>query len=296
MDALVLAAGEGRRLRPLTLTQPKPALPFLHAPMIRFALRAVVAAGATRVFVNAFHRAKGLASLLPPLEAALGVPLELVREPVLRGTGGALGALAGRVKGDLLLVVNGDVLVADALGPLVAAHRAGAHVATMLVTRAARPELPRSVGVAGGRVRVLRQGAPGSHAPRVFTGAHAISREGLASLPALGDVVDEGYLPWLRAGASVGAVEAQEAWEDLGTLARFAEAQLAPAPAFADAPGVHPGARVVEGARLGRVVLGPGAIVAGDADLDEVVVLPGARVGGRWRRVVVPASGPPVPF
>ncbi len=298
MDALVLAAGRGTRLRPLTNATPKPALPVRHAPMIRFALRAVGEAGATRVFINVHHAASALVDLRPRLEAWVGCPVEFLREESLLGTAGTLAKLAPRVRSSALLVVNGDVLLPPLLSPLVRAHAAEDSVATMLVTTHARTELARSVCVDGRRVVGVRvRGRTSAQTRRVvFCGAHVLSPAALTGLPPRGDVVEEGYWRWLEAGRAVGIVETRAPWDDLGTIARYAEGQLWPADDFVDGPDVHPEADVPARTRVGPVVAGPGSVALPGARLDQVVLMPGARAQGALRRCVVPAAGAPIAF
>lgn len=266
--------------------------------MIRFALRAVAEAGATRVFVNVHHAAGALVDLRPRLEVWAGCPVEILREESLLGTAGTLATLAPRVRSSALLVVNGDVLLPPLLSPLVRAHASEDSLATMLVTTHARSDLPRAVCVDGRRVVGVRgRGRTTADTRRVvFCGAHVLSPAALTGLPARGDVVEEGYWAWLEAGRAVRIVETHAPWDDLGTVARYAEAQLWPAADFVDGPDIHPEADVPARARAGPVVAGPGSIALPGARLDQVVLMPGARAKGVLHRCVVPAVGAPIAF
>src|SRR5687767_4016794 len=89
MDALVLAAGLGTRLRPLTDRLPKPAVPVANRPLVSFALEHLGRAGVTRAVLNAHH----LADALPPVVAKAApswLAARVVREPELLGTGGGV--------------------------------------------------------------------------------------------------------------------------------------------------------------------------------------------------------------
>ena len=132
MDAVVLVGGEGTRLRPLTLEQPKPVLPLLGRPLLAYVLERLAEAGVTRVIF-------GCGYLPDPIQAcfgdrAHGLELEYVVEPRPMGTaGGIRHAARGRVS-ETFLALNGDILADAPLADLVAAHRATSAVATIALT------------------------------------------------------------------------------------------------------------------------------------------------------------------
>src|SRR5688500_1268923 len=128
MDGLLLAAGLGTRLRPLTDLLPKPAVPVANRPLLAYSLEHLGRAGATRVALNAHH----LAEAIPPLVewwAPAGVTATVVREPVLLGTGGGVRNLWQQLRGgagdEPLFVMNGGgVFAPDLAGaPAVARER-----------------------------------------------------------------------------------------------------------------------------------------------------------------------------
>ncbi len=152
---MVLCAGLGTRLRPLTARVPKPAVPVCAAPLVRFSLALLAGAGVRRAVVNVHHLPDAMAAAAGAAAAALGLDLAVSREPVIAGTGGALrearAALAGA--GEILLV-NGDVLFDVDLGAALAAHRASGALATMLLLPMPAGARYASVEVdAGGAVR-----------------------------------------------------------------------------------------------------------------------------------------------
>jgi NDP-sugar pyrophosphorylase family protein len=100
MDALLLCAGLGTRLRPLTEERPKPLVPVLDRPLAAFAIDHLAAAGVRRVVANAHHLAEQIEPALSPLCAARGASLAVLREATLLGTGGAIrNALAAPGRG-----------------------------------------------------------------------------------------------------------------------------------------------------------------------------------------------------
>lgn len=294
MRAMVLAAGLGSRLRPLTDERPKPAVPYGLRPLACVALDALAAFGVSEVVMNTHHLGERLPALLEPFVPA-GMRVSFVHEPVLLGTGGALANVASRlVSGDEpVLVLNSDIVFSPDLGAAVALHRRLDAVATMVLR--SDPDAARfgAVEVDGaGRVRRLL-GEPASAAGplsvRMFTGVHVLSARAFGDLPASGCIVRRSYRPWVDSGEVVAGVTDESPWRDLGTLPAYLDANVALAGEGAlvhESASVHPraslrGVVVGEGARVGpvrleRVVVWPGASV--DVDLSDAIVSAGAGV------------------
>ncbi|MGH3429601.1 MAG: nucleotidyltransferase family protein, partial [Mycobacteriales bacterium] len=134
---VVLGAGTGTRLRPLTDRAPKPLLPVLSRPLIGHVLKAVELAGAKEIYVNLHHRADALAAYLDTWPGA--VALRHTVEPYLSGPAGALTTFADRLRdAELIVVSSGDVVFADDLRGLVDTHRGTAAALTFAVKRAVR--------------------------------------------------------------------------------------------------------------------------------------------------------------
>src|SRR5882757_3579680 len=107
VQALILAGGEGTRLRPLTYTIPKPVLPLAGRPHIAYVIDWLVRHGVDDVIVSCGHLAEGMRSVLGSLE--LGVRIRFAEEPDARGTAGAI-RFAEEMLADRFFVLNGDVL------------------------------------------------------------------------------------------------------------------------------------------------------------------------------------------
>jgi NDP-sugar pyrophosphorylase family protein len=295
LRALVLAAGRGERLRPLSLEIPKPLLPVAGRPLAAWTLDRVAAAGADAAALNLHHLGDSIRARFGERHGRL--PLCYSREPELLGTGGALPPLAGWLgEAMAVLVVNGDSLCRWPLRRLVERHRASGAAATLLVHRTADPRrFGGGVAVEGGRIVAFRRGALAwqtARTRRVFAGAAVLRPELLAALPpGPSDIVTALYEPLLAAGETIAAVETARPWFDLGTPARYLQAALA----WGLAGLPERGARIVAGAevdataRLKRVVVEAGAHVGAAARVADTIVLPGAVIerGARLRRVVV---------
>jgi mannose-1-phosphate guanylyltransferase len=228
---MILCAGLGTRLRPLTDVVPKPAVPVCGVPLVRWALALLAGAGARRAVVNVHHLPGAMARAAEEAARAAGVALAVSEEPVIAGTGGALREARRLLGGaEAIVVVNGDVLFDVDLSAAVAAHRESGALATMVL-------LPMPAGARYATVDVDGSGAirriagafgPGGEGlvPWHFSGVHVIAPELLDRVPAEPfecDVNRHVYPPLMASGAVRGHV-VQGYWNDLGTPARYLEA------------------------------------------------------------------------
>lgn len=312
LRALVLAAGRGERLRPLTAELPKPLLPVAGRPLVAVSLDALAAAGCEAIALNLHHRGAALRAAIGA--SWRGVPVAYSEELELLGTGGALVPLAGFFAGARAAVLlNGDSYCRWPIDRLLAFHRRRRAAVTLLVHRRV-PTRPFGGGVAleGERVVAFRSAAlaaASARTRRVFVGAAVLEPGLVERLPAgPSDIVSALYEPLLEEGERIVALETARRWHDLGTPARYLEGALdaalaalpprasrvaAGAEVAADArvrdSMVEAGARVGARARIaGSLVLG-GAEIGAGAELAESIVGPGASVapGARWRRVLL---------
>ena len=113
--AIVLAAGFGTRLRPLTLSRPKPLLPVMGEPMLSRILDMLVSWGVEEIKVNAHHLAGQIEDFVREYQgdAARGVSVTVAKEDSLLGTGGVLRPLKDWIGGEPFWLVNGDIVVED---------------------------------------------------------------------------------------------------------------------------------------------------------------------------------------
>jgi NDP-sugar pyrophosphorylase family protein len=302
MRALVLAAGLGTRLRPLTLYLPKPLLP-VPAPGVVVAARATTVAGAT---IEALARAGCQAAALnihhlaPQIVSGFGrqqfgMPLVYSHEPQILGTLGALHPLRRFLEGgggDFFLLVNGDSLCDWPFAELIEHHRRTGADATLL-TLAAPPDQRLGGGLGlgeDGRVVQLRQlPARGEVARRRdFAGCHVISCRLLEKVPeGEGDIVEGLYQKVLERGGRIETLEQNGPWHDLGDpgryLAALGEGAISPLAEIlqdAEISGslVDREAKLGNGVKLDNCVVCHGARIGGHAHLERVILAPGARV------------------
>lgn len=313
MIAMVLAAGLGTRLRPLTQTLAKPALPILGTTLLEENLGLLARAGIDEVVVNAHHLADTVADVAHRAANRLGLKVHLSIEwPDVRGTGGALVAARPLLdRGEAFLLVNGDVLTDLDPSAAIEAHRSRGAASTMIL----RP-MPEGadygaveVDEAGLVARIAGHGralTPGEEVESyLFTGIHVLSPAIFEMLPEQGMscVNRQGQSQLIAAGAKVLAhVEPAGRWSDVGTHDRYLEANLdrllgrydlplATGMAREVEPGVwvDPTASVSSDAALqGPCFVGPGVTIEAGARVGpRAVILQGARVAGEVQEAVV---------
>jgi mannose-1-phosphate guanylyltransferase len=270
---MILAAGLGTRLRPLTDLVPKPLVPIGDRPAIGHLVEALAAAGFSRVVANAHH----LAAAIEAIPAA-DPRLEVSVEAELLGTAGGvrLARARGLLTGERALVVNGDLFATLPLAALAGAPCEGD--ARLLVAPA--PKGAGNVGVdAGGRVvRLRRESVAGGEAASFdYLGCALFAGAALAALPERGCLVGDLLLPRLRAGARVDVHPFEGPWLDVGSLEAYLEANLRWLAASRRGSFVAADA-CVQGARIEASVVLDGARVDAGAQLDRCVVWPGADV------------------
>jgi mannose-1-phosphate guanylyltransferase len=259
---MLLAAGLGTRLRPLTDERPKALVPVGDRPVLFHALEALERAGFERIAVNAHHEKEAVAAAVRG-RAAVSMERELL------GTAGGIARArqGGLVRGDVL-VWNTDMFGAFDLEALVCAHRDAD--ATLLVA----PAQDGNVGIGeDGRVVRLRRSSFGKEvASASFLGLHVLGAS--LELPARGCIVGDVYIPALARGRTLRVVCTRTPFFDVGTLSGY----LAANRGWLDARGLS--SWVGEGAEvscaLEHSIVGDRGRASGQGSLVGCVVWPGA--------------------
>lgn len=282
--AMILAAGLGTRLRPLTDELPKPLVPIGDRPAIAHVAERLAAAGVAQAVLNTHHLAAAFTA-----ERLAGLPLRIrvIHEAEILGTAGAVANAAPLLGDGSVVVWNGDILADLDVGALVAAHRGSGALATLAVAPRAAGEGTVGIG-AGGRVVRLRGERFGDElSSGDFLGIHVLSPELRAALPAPGCVIDDGYRPALRRGLLVDTFPVTLEWDDVGTIGSYLLANTRWLARTGRASYVHETAVVGPGVEVAGSVIGAGAVVAGVGMVRGSVIWPGARAEAPLDGVVV---------
>jgi len=290
---MLLAAGFGTRLKPLTNKRPKCLMPLRNATLAGFWLTRLGGFGAERVVVNTHHLAGAVRAFLA--QPAQGwPPVTESHEPEILGTGGGLVAARHLLGEDPFLLVNGDVAASDDLTPLLRRLREERALAVLGVVDAPRFN---SVAVANGDQVAGFQGddgLPTNARMLTYSGLAAIHPQLLDYLPSQGfSSLVGAFRGALAAGRKITAHPLAGFWDDLGAPQRLLQLNLDLASGRREdlaailppgAVSIHPEARVSPLATLrGACVLGAGSRVEEGAMVKDSLLLPGAVVAAGAR-------------
>jgi mannose-1-phosphate guanylyltransferase len=307
VQALVLAGGEGTRLRPLTLTTPKPVMPFAGRPFMTFMLDWLGSHGVDDVILSCGFMSDAVESVLGDIHG--GIRLRYVHEEEPLGTAGPLRLAldTGALQDERLFVLNGDVLTdMDLTAEREQHERTGARGTLCLIA----VEDTASYGVVptaeGGEVEQFLEKSPGP-APtnRINAGAYLLERDVIEQVPAGRAVsIEREIFPELVGNGLYGYLAAGY-WKDIGTPRRYLEGTWDLLAGVIDSTlperdetgslvyeggltsGAHIGPQAVVGhhcsvgsdSSVERAVLHDRVAVGADCSLRECIVADGARIG-----------------
>lgn len=298
---MILAAGLGTRLAPLTDYRPKPVVPVRGIPLLAYGLALLARHGVDEVVINVHHMPEAVeAAARHWAPERLG--LHFSNEPELLGTGGGIKAVADFLRGsDPWLLLGGDMLLDFDLTGMVRRHREREDSVSLLLRDDPRGATFGTVGVdEEGRVRRIgrRFDLGGETQSGLYAHATVLSAAALDSLPPARNFghLDGWIAPRLAAGARDVRGEIAGSgdcvWEPVGTPAEYLAANLAPpklsyldADAMAEREGtrfepdlvIGAGARLGEGVRLERAVVWDGERVPAGLEARD-----GVFAGGRF--------------
>ncbi len=283
-SALVLSAGLGTRLRPLTDELPKPLVPVGDRPLLVATLEKLLELGADSVAVNTHYHGDKIASAIE----YLGTKVHVVNEVEIRGTAGGIAGARHLWGCEPLLVVNGDIsgslpgieLVARATDGLV-----------LGVTPAPLGLGTVGIGALGQVVRLRGRTFGNEVRSGDYVGMAVLGRALVDALPLEGCLIGDVALPLLDQGRRIDTLELSGAFSDVGSLTGYLDGNVAwlrdrGAQAF-----VGLGASVGQSVELEGSVVGAGAEVVGVGKVEQSVIWPGARAVAPLNRAVVTRRG-----
>lgn len=304
LTAVVLAGGEGTRLRPLTNDLPKPILPVANRPFFEYMLDHLRESGVTRVIMALGYRAEPLIESFGD-GGAYGLMIDYVVEEKSLGTSGAVRALLPELK-ETFLVLNGDCVTEIDIAAMVEQHVERREYATLAVHTVDDPSRYGVVVIDGiGYVNRFVEKPPGPRFP-----AHTVNSGVYALEPEMFNFIGDGFSMFekdlfptaLMSGVELGTFPWDGYFMDMGTPESFlqlnrdvltgAAPTRRPLTEPATAPMIHASARVdgpinrgdgvTVGANarvIGPVVLGDGVIIGDTAHVEDSVILAGAYIG-----------------
>jgi NDP-sugar pyrophosphorylase family protein len=310
MRAMILAAGYGTRLWPLTIDRAKPAIPFMGHPLVGYVAGYLARYGFVDVVVNLHHRPESVREALGD-GSRFGARFHYVEEHEILGTGGAIANARSLLEADAFVVVNGKIATDIDLTAALDTHRKERALATLVLRPNPVRERYSVVNTRDGLVKGFG-GYPTSDnasvdAPLMFTGIQVLDPRVFKYIPRGDDgraifshTVTDVYLPAIERGERIAAHVAGGYWHELSTVRRYldtsvellkregrdvelGEGSCVDAGASVTESVLWEDVRVEEGARVRRSVLGAGVRVGRGEVFEGVAVVRAELVEGLER-------------
>ncbi len=302
MRAIILSAGYGTRLWPLTEDRTKPAIPILGKPLVGYVAEYVARYGFDEIVVNLHHRPESVRAALGD-GSQFGVKLSYIDEPVILGTSGALDNTRDFFKDETFLSINGKLITDIDLNAALETHRRMQALATLVLLPNSKRERFSVVEVNEGRITGFG-GMPGSDvtgpAPLMFTGITILEPRVLDFVPrgVFSHSITDVYPPAIAKGETIAAHIATGTWRELSTLKRYldisvemlkeqgqpyiagSDCTLAES-AKIDEAVLWDNVAVSAGAQIRRSVLADDVQIPDNAVLENCVVVPRSLVEGK---------------
>jgi len=304
MRAIVLSAGYGTRLWPLTEDRTKPAIPILGKPLVGYVAEYLASYGIDEIVVNLHHRPESVRKALGD-GSRFGVKLHYVEEPVILGTSGALDNTREFFERETFVVVNGKIITDIDLSAALETHRRTNALATLVLLPNTRRERFSVIETEDGRIKAFGR-MPAENdtgpAPLMFTGIHILEPRILDYVPrgVFSDSVIDVYPQAMAKGETIAAHVATGKWRELSTLKRYLDISiellqetgkpyvagvntvLAENASVTDSV-LWDDVRVGAGARINRAVLADDVVIRDGEVIENAVVVPRALVEGKTR-------------
>ncbi|MBK7704808.1 MAG: NDP-sugar synthase [Acidobacteria bacterium] len=293
MKAMILAAGFGTRLFPLTIDRTKPAIPFLGKPLVGYVAEYVARFGFKDVVVNLHHQPESVMRALGD-GSDFGVNIHYTEEiPDILGTAGALDNARHLLEDDTFVIVNGKIITDIDIAEAVDAHKRSGAIATMVLKPNIKREKFTEVYTKDGFLKgfgdyaqslsagEIKDTTRDLTAPLMFTGIHILEPRVFDYIPrgVYSDIVPTFYNPALRKGEKIGVHITNANWFELSTIPRYLDVSLEMMNGTSVLAGEHcmvSGRAVVKDSIMwDNVQIGDDAHIYRCIIADDVTILPG---------------------
>lgn len=234
MNVMMLAAGEGSRLRPYTLKRPKPAIPFLNIPLAAHSLSTLSGLKKNKLIVNTYHLPQQVRALFNELPHGFE-KLVFSDETVLLGSGGGIKKVQAELENDDFILMNADEVILpqnpDFLKNAIAQHKANGNIATLITMK--HPEAGGKFGAiwtdSTDKVRAIGKVPTANTQPWHFIGIQILSPQIFKFLPDVGEsnILYDGVLNALQNGHSAQIYPIECTWFETGNIHDYWEGSKA---------------------------------------------------------------------
>lgn len=286
MKAMILAAGLGTRLRPLTLDRPKPAMPLLGKPLVLRIVERLMGMGVEGFRINLHHMPESIESILAR-HPGHELPVSFSHEAEILGTAGGLKANEAFFDDETLLMVNGKIVMEFPLEAALAFHRERRAFATLILYPQNPPYAYSPIRIdEEGRLREFKgtwAGGKLRDETFVFTGIHIVEPEVFGFIPpgVFYEINDRVYPLAMKEGKRVFGFPVEGFWTDPSTPGRYLAAQkdLLSFRGTNPLSYVSPEAEADATARIGRFVgIEDGCVLGADSSVDNSILWDNVRL------------------
>ncbi|QQS42053.1 MAG: NDP-sugar synthase [Acidobacteriota bacterium] len=277
MKAMILAAGYGTRLFPLTIDRTKPAIPLLGKPLVGYVAEYLARFGIKDVIVNLHHQPESVKRALGD-GSDFGVKIHYTLElPKILGTAGALDNAREHLEDDTFLIINGKIVTDIDISAAIEAHRSSGALATMVLKENSAREAFSEVYVEGSRITGFGDFPDPNgtgNAPLMFTGIHILEPRVFDYIPrgVYSDIVPTFYNPAIRKGELIGAHITDARWFELSTIPRYLEISLKLLNGSSERMIVGRNPKIAHDARLGDSVLWDNVTIEDGATVERSII------------------------
>src|ERR1044072_6147978 len=291
MKAMILAAGYGERLWPLTADRTKPALPVLGKPLVGYVAEYLAGYGVSEAIVNLHHRPDSVRASLGDGER-FGLKLEYVHEPVILGTSGALDNARDFFDDSAFVLVNGKIITDIDLALAIETHRRTQALATLVLKRNDARERFSVVETCDGLIqRFGGLPAASGDVPLMFTGIQILEPRIFEYIPRdiFSHTTTEVYPQAIARGERIAAHVGEGTWYELSTLRRYLDISLALLKTEGRTFYAGTNSSIVKGAAVKDSIVWNDVVIESDAKVARSIIGDAVRVAGgeRWDDVVI---------
>jgi mannose-1-phosphate guanylyltransferase len=288
-SAMILAAGVGSRLAPLTDHRPKALVPLGDRPALAHLALQLRASKIDRLVANAHHHAGELSAFVRDSKHALG-EIGVSEERDLLGTAGGINHARALLGAGDILIWNGDIVADIDVAALGNAHESSGAYATLVVQIAEKNAGNVGLDENGNIVRLRKETCrAGEIRGGFFLGVHVIGEELRGACPPVGCVIADVYLPAMRLGKTLRAFAFDGGFSDIGTPASYLDANLAWLTSKKIPAWKSDDAAVASSIAWRNSIVGARAVLRGSGALDACVVWPDTHfeVSGTLSRAIL---------
>jgi NDP-sugar pyrophosphorylase family protein len=285
MRAMILSAGYGTRLWPLTEDRTKPAIPILGKPLVGYVAEYLAGYGCDEILVNLHHRPESVRQALGD-GSRFGVELHYVEEPEILGTSGALDNARALLEAGTFIVVNGKIITDIDLYAALETHRRTKAIATLVLLPNTARERFSIVEAAGGLLSGFggmpaREDVSNDKPPLMFTGIQILE-------PKIFDYIPRGifshsttdvYPQAIARGERVAVHVANGRWFELSTIQRYLDISLQLLAETGKRFVAGTGSEMSAGAAVEQSILWDNVVLASGARVTRAVLGDNVKIG-----------------